>query len=131
MQKDRFFRDLAAYRSQEFRRSANYYLWPVFSLEIPHRLQVAPEAVNDEDYSNNCAYSFESPFNLLSPTRRFPVPPQTPLLMFAGFLVGVVGFSYLFMCMDVGSTWGQLFGSLAFAIFVIVIFHIGLFCLLR
>jgi len=71
-----------------------------------------------------------NPLKLLFAIGRFPVSPKAPLLLLSGFIAAGLGFGFL-ICLNVGGTWTQFFSSLALALFGAIIFHMGLFWLLR
>lgn len=104
---------------------------PVLGLESPFCLQISPDRYTEITYTSYSNKAREKQFELSSSTPRLPISPQGVLLVLFGFLGGLFGFTALFACLFLGSTWREVAGSAALILCSIVVFHFGLFCLLK
>jgi hypothetical protein len=124
--------NLALKDAKQFWRSAYDYLGPMFCFKVALPLFVH-QAINEEYTSGNKATKQSRyPSHLLSTGSFSPVPAKAPfLLLVVGFVLGCFGFLGFVICIDVGGTWRQFWGTLGTAGGGVVIFHVGMWLLLR
>ena len=105
--------------------------WFVFGLEIPFVLQDSPDSYAQIDNSNHAADPKRNNLQLSEWTGRPPTTTIGFLLVLFGFLGGCVGFTSFFASLLFESDWIRIGGSVVAVVCSIVIFHAGLFYLLK
>jgi len=103
----------------------------MLGFEIQPGLKVSPDITPQYTKASNNNKSLRKPFDLRPSTSVFPVLPEGPFLAFSGIILALFGAIGFRICLDINATWPQFFGSLAIAVFGVVVFHIGLIWWLR
>jgi len=105
--------------------------WPVLGFKMPFRQQISPYSYAQITYSTYGNKAQKNQFELFSTAQGFPVSPKGVLLLLGGFLGGFVGFTALFACLFLDGNRKEMAGSISLILCSIVVFHIGLFFLLK
>lgn len=127
-----FLFHVACKRLDELWGPSKYDPRSVLSLEIPFGLQISPDSCTQIAEGASSKEGTDEYLNFSDWAGGSPTSTIGFLLIVLGFLGSVGGFVWLFglLIWNIRS-WRQTFGSIGCIILSIVIFHVGLFCLLK
>jgi hypothetical protein len=111
------------------RRQEIYDARSVLLTKLTFALEVIATVNSQYRYSGQESRAFSDPFYLRLSASSLPVCPKRQFLALAGILIALLGATCFRICLSVDASWPQFFGSLALLILGVIIFHIGLSCL--